>query len=190
MAYYRVVTTQTYHGKTVNNAYYYSHSSSGTAMPLDIANAFESQVLAVINTIQNAGVENVSTYVTEVNDPSNYGGIINTGGGNVGSVASGLGSFDAWSFRYGLIPSVIRYGYKRFAGVDESMVDAGQATGAAMGLLNPVAAALSAQLNVTGGENAIPYVLRLIGDSVPYIVTAAQVVNCIYRAYSTQNTRK
>lgn len=190
MALYRITLTQTLWGQNVNNVFHYETPVyfEGSAEALVIA--WVTEVMNAFNAVQNIAVSNISAYCVCLDQPEDYFLYDLTGGnGDVGTTISSLSPFNAWSFTYNTSGSIIKHGYKRVAGVDEGWVASGTVLSSVLPTLDALATKFESTI-VGGGFDFVPVVARILEVDPVYVYLVADVASCIFRHYSTQNTRK
>jgi len=146
---YQVVTRCTYLSKVLNNTFHFFTEQVGTTSPgaQQIANAVEDLWGNYIAPLLIAGCVLDQIYAINYHVPlDSYTLTTSLAGDQANAGTEGLPSFTAWSFRYQRLGGGQRYGYKRFGGLSENVVDGNNQTGlttqlnsAAVALSNPIA---------------------------------------------------
>lgn len=202
---YRITLIQTYGvgGQELRNVFYYKQiTPGGTSEGAEaLMPAFQTQVFAAIDAIQNAIIFTVQIRVENV-VPGTDNATLSFGpssepGERVGEC---LPPYACWAFRLNRSSTAVRNGQKRFAGVSEGDQGNGQAAGPFVPTLNACAAALD---DIIGGPPPAvatyqPRIFRagrpsrtIPAKTIPAMVQADfDIENAQFVSVSTQNTRK
>lgn len=206
---FQLVMKQTYLGQECLNVFFYRQISENTDPDITsaqaLASAFDQDVCPAIAGIQIEACEFDTLEVINLFDP----GDLNSR--NITAVSTGaivatdaLNTFHAMEYRTSRVTRAIRRGFKRFTGMDESMVIVGQ--------LNPsfytVATAVKDAMNATiqqDGEPLTPNFQPVIVKRIKYVTSSGSTAyrlptdvveaeyykaNFLYTRVSTQNSRK
>lgn len=190
---FQVVTRCSYLSKVLNNTFHFVVTGVGTAIPASqqLAESVENLWSTYVSPVLIAGCVLNQIYAINLVLPidahtlttSVAGGISNSGG-------EGLPSINAYSFRYTRLGGGQRYGYKRFGGLSENVIDGNTAitnTAALTTLANELVTPL-VDSGATGWEFS-PYIAKrptpLGANPLGYIPVAA-----IFQGVTSQVSRK
>jgi len=186
---FRLTHTMTYQGKTINNVYHYTSSSNVVGQADNLCAEFFTQMLNAICAVQNTEVQHVQLYAIDTNTMTDYATYFLTNQGAVGSAPTGLSPFMAWSFTINTTASIIRHGFKRIAGLDETQQEEGLPTSAASTLLDALETKFVTSLS-NGGFTFTPVIARYNNANPPVMTAFANATSCSFKRISTQNSRK
>lgn len=186
---YRLTLTQTYLSATCNNVFYYTSPSNLLTQADNVCAAFSSTILGLLAAVQNVGAVSTQLYAIDLNTGTDYHTLTVSQAGLMGDANGGLPRFTAWGFRYTTTGSLIRYGYKRFAGIDETAQEQGLPTSGTLTNLNTLAAALEDPIT-DGGFTFSPIIVRFTNDSPPVVDFFTSVTTCSFQRITHQTSRQ
>jgi len=186
---FRLVLTQTYQSVTCNNVFYYTSASDLTTQADNLCQAFSSSVLSALAAVQNVGVTSTNLYAIDLNEGIDYHNLIVDVDGTMGDANGGIPPFNAWGFKYTTTGSLIRYGYKRFVGIDETAQEGGEPTSGTLTNLNTLAGILDGAITNTA-LSFTPIIVRFTPppDSVMDFFTP--VTTCTFSRITHQTSRR
>jgi hypothetical protein len=160
-ALYRVTDVQTFGGQQVRNVYWYADTPVIVEPPLaDIAAAFVTQIVSLIDNLQVSGIVHNSVFVEKflVTGPTTFGTFASTGAGAVATET--LPAFNAVGVRFTVTTRETRPGFKRIAGVPEADSAGTLLTAGALAAWQTATAGMDDTLVTATGDNLIPVVVR------------------------------
>ncbi len=184
---------QDYAGGAVDiiNAYAY-RQTSGAGVALDLANAFEAQLLPDIVAAQSAVMRHHRADVINLDDPADFDSSAYAGSPVGSRGGDGLPAFVAYAFKYVRTTRAVRNGQKRIPGVAEPDQANGVVVGGITTLLGALETALESTLTDGSGNVWTPRIYRRAEPSrTPPVVRADfPISNVLFSRISTQNSRK
>lgn len=186
---FRTVLTANYNGVLINNVFHYTSSSNTLGQADNLNAAFELTVLPEIQAVQHIDVTYDTVYSIDTNTLTDYNLRGLTATGLRGSGGTALPAFIGFSFTYNTVASVIRHGYKRFAGVNRDDVIDDAPSGTLLALLVTLGDTLELPLS-NGGFTFVPIIPRYSTSSPPVMTSYALISACNFKRISSQNTRK
>lgn len=185
---YELILNQQYNNEIIKNVFHYRHTLGEDDHQALCAQAFDEDVLANIQTLQNTQV----TYddIRVKNLTGNLADAIRVStipGGSI--VGTPMAEFLCCPFRYNRVTKDTRNGAKRFSGMVEENTVAGDFTGAYLTIMQTTAAILEAEISTVGGVFE-PIILRQLPDEFGvYTYNTVANVTALDRQ-TTQNSRK
>jgi len=190
-----------------NNVFHYKESGTVLATldqyAIGLMNAIETNVYPIISSAQrfiriDASILDVDGHL--VNGESVFFPVANQAGAVAGDA---LPPYAAWTFKYVRPSATFRHGFKRFAGVPESMQSGGFPASSALSLLATAATSLEQVIagmtqdsdgnpdTVVTGSLAAPVVLQRVINGDPISpVNVASISDVVFDKIGTQNSRK
>lgn len=193
MSRFRLILTQGYTGIQANpiqNVFYYESPAGGTSATA-LAGAFDTTVLPKIADIQSTHLNYYAIDVLDLDDLNNFAYLVpTTQHGAWGVGVDPLPMFMAWSFKYHRATYASRHGWKRFAGLEEGMIDGNVPETSMIPFFNVLSATLGAHLPAFpfGWDPKIARRPPPGGDLSDTILFPVGSVS--YYSITTQNTRK
>lgn len=185
---YRLRINYKFFGADCSNVFFYLQNT-GTGGAEELATQWELDVLPAVLDIMSTGVDMESIEVENLEDTGDFFNIVNTDSGD--RSGEGLSNFYAWGFLYATTNRKIRSGGKRFSGVNETDVAAGEPTAAMDVILAATAATLEETVSEGGGANDYFPVLHTDGNVATGGAPLDVLLNSIsFARLTTQNTRK
>jgi hypothetical protein len=186
---FKVVVGQEYGGQQCTAVFHYRAVSTIPGQAAELVTAFTDTIVPAYAAVQNIDVLNKYCSVVNLTDPTDYDGTTYDGHGSVGTSGSGLPAFVAYKVPFKLAPSVIKNGYKRIVGVDESYCENKSLNVAGKAALSSLCNVLEAV--VTGTlDSYTPIVARYTGNQPITTYVAAEIVGHKAFGVTTQNSRK
>lgn len=186
---FQVIDKQSYFGQGLENVYWYYTPQNATTS-LQMATAFNSQVVANLRNLQSNNLNHDSIYVkewiggTDIIDATQTGATAGTQGGD------SLPPFLSFGFKLSPLSGNFRQGGKRYAGLTEdnqgdNTLVTGFKTQLALFALQVVANIVIPSISAT----LTPVIVRVTDSpSAGWLFT--QIISAIGSTMSTQNTRK
>ncbi|AXH78639.1 MAG: hypothetical protein [Circular genetic element sp.] len=155
---YKLDLFQTYMGEQILNTFWYRHASDDNTKALELAIEFDTDIMPTLAVIQNADLSYDDICVTPIFGTGvevNKTPAISTGA----DVGASMPTFMCASIRLNRSTNELRNGWKRFAGLIESQVNAASFTSGYLAELTTLANDLAADLN-DGVEVFTPQIVR------------------------------
>lgn len=179
------------------NVFHYKQTG-GTGGALELASAFDMQVLDDLAGILLTTVSFTEIAITNLDDPTDFTVYTPIGTTQGTRSGDGLPAFVAWGFRLNRATREVRNGYKRFVGVSETDQAGGSSVPAIQTALDAVELALSTALTHAGTGSSWDLVIMRVTRNpedpelplVGYTYTDFPVADVVHYALTTQNTRK
>lgn len=187
----RVVDTQTYLGQTVQNVFYFKVIDLLGAPDgyfEDVNASFEDIYLTPIRALQNPNLLHTHREWRNLSNNLDIASFSDVLAGTFAGVDP-INSFTSAGFLLQRATLATRNGYKRFAGLDETVVSGNTYTGGAT-LTDNISAALVSDLFVGIIDFAAPKIIKrpIPVPAVGYVDNA--ITEAPFRGIGTQNTRK
>lgn len=167
------------------NRYFYYNNDETEVSALSVAQAFASSVLPLILGVQGGVMTHPYIFAADVYNPANSAALALT---NAVGQRSGdeQPSFGQFSFTCHTIGNALKAGGKRIAGLTDDTVSGNSPTGFVATELANLAEGLSVPIQV--GAAILQYVIAKQTGPAQWLL--ASVISAIYRAISTQDSRK
>lgn len=167
---FRLTLSGTYQGIEWANVWHYQSNNDDTGQAAGLAAAWNTEWLNAIKGIMNVQVAITHTHVIDVPDTGDYADSVHIGVlGTFGGGSTRMPPAYTNSYTLNTSGSVIRHGFKRFIGMDETMMDSGNPSSA----FNTASGVLEAKFDnpISDGTHTFtPMIVRYTGD--PATITA------------------
>lgn len=186
--FYRLTVQGNYKGSNWNNVFHYRTNDSDNPSASELNGAWTGEWMNALRGIMNVICAINSIYSVRTDDLGDYASSPIGLFGQVGTSASAMPAQYASCLTANTTGSVIRHGYKRFTGVDESMMTQGDL---ATPFVAPFDVIKTKMQTVIQGVTAsyTPVVVRYNTASPPVIVLSAAIDNASFRNFNTQRSR-
>lgn len=176
------------------NVFWYEQTS-GAGGADKLYEAFETEVRAVLATLQSSEVEHDKVEIINTGDPTDFHTeVYASAGGSVNGADTA--DFLAFGFRLERATRNLRHGYKRFAGVCEEHIDAGNLASSYATIASNVGTALAADIDDVAQANTFsPRIVRVTRTNpgvlpAQYSYLTGSIAGVTFYGFTTQNTRK
>ncbi len=185
---YKVRYQYVYFGVNCENVFFYQQTV-GPAGAFNLSAGFLATVLPAILAILSVAVTSSQVVVVNEDDVLDFGTFpIITPGTRPGE---GLSTFYSWGFTYFSTDRRVRSGGKRFAGLSETDVAAGEETPTARTLLDSLAVVLESSFQNPALTNTYQPILYTPGNiKTGGLPVEVPLLGVSYRRLTTQSTRK
>lgn len=186
---FKVTDIQSMDGQGIENVYWYSTTQNNTTS-LQVATAFNQQVVAPLRTLQSAVLNHVSLKVDEVLGGSDSINAAQTGSTSGTKGGDYLPVFNTFGFSLPPASGLFRQGGKRYAGIVEADTNSGLLLTAFKTALGVFSLQVTANIVIPAiSATLVPVIVRPLGNPVVnYLVT--QIIGAVVSELSTQNSRK
>lgn len=160
-ALYRITDNQTFGTQIVQNIYWYADDPVIVEPALaDIAAAFVTQIVSLIDNLQATGLVHQNVFVEKFlsTGPTTFGTFASTGAGAIAT--DNLPPFNAVGVRLTVTTRETRPGFKRIAGLVEADTTGGALTAPALAAWQTATAGMDDTLVVAGGDDLVPVIVR------------------------------
>jgi len=161
MALYRITDVQTQGGQDVRNIYWYADDPVVIEPTLgNIASAFSTQIVSLIDNLQHVGLVHQSILVERflVTGPTDFASFGSTGAGAIAT--DGMPTFNAVGVKLSVTTRETRPGFKRIGGVVEADQNNSILTAPALAAWETATAGMDDTLVVAAGDDLVPVVVR------------------------------
>lgn len=186
--FYRLTADGTYLGSNWNNVWHFRTNDTDAPSALELVTIFDTEWTNALKAFMNVLCTINSYYAIQVSDYGDYQSINVDEDGTIGTSATALPAAYASCFTGNTIGSPIRHAYKRFIGVDESMVQQGNLATGFVSAADVITAKYSSDLfGVTATYE--PVVVRYNTANPPQVTLAAKIAIANFRNFRTQRSR-
>lgn len=186
--FYRLTANMEYLSARCNNVFHYRSNDADTPDAQELVTLFNVEWTNALKDILNVLCLIKNYYAVRVDDLGDYGDFNVGQFGNVGTSASALPPQWASCFTGITSGSAIRHSFKRFTGVDESMITGSNLATPFVAPMNVICAKMATVLN---GSSATyePVSARYNNASPPTITGAALINTANFKRFNTQRSR-
>jgi len=185
---YKLTLAGVYQSTNWNNVFHYETQSDDSPSADELISIWQTEWLNALKDFMNVSCNIASAYVLNLMDYGDYSSDTIGVNGLVGSGVTGLPPQWASCFTANTTGSVIRHGYKRFTGVDESMVASGQLATGFVSAADVICAKMIATLNGASAEY-FPVAVRYNEATPPVPTLWTLLVDASFRRFNTQRSR-
>lgn len=190
---YKLVLTGSYLGESVSNVFWFSESVQGSDDSLaleELKEGFEFVMSADLLALANDSMTYNLITITRIVDgrqeafPVTWVGLVDDASG-----ANALPSYVAIAFRYNRVSAATRHGYKRYAGIADSMVYGNNLDGSFSNAADNLEDAMETVIQTGSGFSFSPAVVSrpvVLGANPSYYLPQTVTFNGV----TTQNSRK
>lgn len=179
----------TFLGQDCENVFHYQSTTTEDAIVGNMATAFALDVVPQIVAISNYNVDFKEIYVLNRSNAGYSYTLPLTSNGSIGTYASAMPRYNAYSFRFYTGDPDVRRGYKRFAGTDESTNTSGVYSGTINTQINALITAMTDTIT-DGGIDFVPIVWRRPNSAADPSERLVPILTCVFQGLTTQNSRK
>lgn len=186
--FYRLSVNTEYLSANCNNVFHFRTNDVDSPSAQELVNLFNGEWTNALKDILNVLCLIKNYYAIRTTDLGDYGDINIGQFGNVGTSASAMPPQYASCITASTSGSAIRHGYKRFPGVDESMMTGSNLATPFVAPMNVICAKLQ---TVLAGSiaNYEPVVARYNNASPPVITSSALIDTANFKRFNTQRSR-
>lgn len=176
-------------GQVCENVFHYQSVTTEDAIVGNMATAFSLDVVPQIKAILNGGVNFNEVYVINLSNAGYSYALPLAGTGSIGTIGTCMPKFNAFGFRFFTGDSTVKRGFKRFAGVDESVSSSGVYSGTINTQINNLIAAMTDTIS-DAGIDFVPIVWRRPNSAADPSERLVPIITAVFSGLTTQNSRK